>query len=80
MRYIISLIIMVALPAFITLHGFKGSLVRINISTIQSYEENIIDAEEQKTLIGFVDGNSQTVIETPDQIDALIKDLYPQGK
>jgi adenosine/AMP kinase len=71
---------MVALPAFITLHGFKGMLVRINISTIQSYEENIIDSGEQKTLIGFIDGNSQTVIETPEQIDAMIKDLYPSGK
>ena len=80
MRYIAHLIIMVALPAFITLHGFRGRPVRLNISTIQTYEENIIDAEEQKTVIAFVDGNSVTVMETPDQIESMIKDLYPQGK
>lgn len=81
MRYIIApLIIMIALPAFITLKGFRGRPVRINISTIQLYEENIIDAEEQKTVINFIDGNSITVMETVDEIETLIKDLYPQGK
>lgn len=80
MRYIAHLIIMIALPAFITLHGFRGKPVRLNVSTIIIYEENIIDAEEQKTVIGFVDGNSMTVIETVDQIETMIKELYPQGK
>lgn len=53
-------------PNFITLHGFRGRHVRLNISTVQTYEDNVFDAEEQKTLLKFIDGNTQTVIETPD--------------
>lgn len=79
MRHLISVfIIIVTLPTFITLHGFRGAAIRVNLNTIQSYEDNIIDAEEQKTLLNFTDGNSQTVIETTEQIDTIIKELYPQ--
>jgi hypothetical protein len=71
---------MLTLPTFLSLRGFNSRIIRINIGTIQYYEENSIDAEEQKTVINFVDGNSVTVMETVDQIETLIKDLYPQGK
>jgi hypothetical protein len=54
--------------------------IRINTNTIQWYQDNLIDNAEQKTKIGFVDGNTETVIETCDQLDAMIKEQYPQGK
>ena len=75
-----NLVIIISLPAFITLHGFQGMPIRINTNTIQWYQDNLIDNAEQKTKIGFVDGNTETVIETCDQIDLMIKEQYPQGK
>jgi hypothetical protein len=67
-------------PTFVMLHGFRGMHVRMNLNTVQSYEENTMDAEEQKTLLLFIDGNSQTVMETPDQVDALINKINPITK
>jgi hypothetical protein len=73
MRYLYyALSAMVTIPIFITLQGFLGSPVRLNVSAIISFEENRYDNEVQKTLIRFLDGSTQTVIETPDQIEEII--------
>lgn len=63
---------------FINLQGYSYNVTRINVDTIKMYyeqQEGIFN-----TRIEFIDQTVQGVVETPEEIDLMLQDVFSKGK